>query len=171
MPDKWEKDSLMALNNTVKCNLKFDKGLRKEAFYYATTMNQWKEIKTPDWVRESVPKEWPGAHGGREVGENDTWGDAVVTLERDGIQYACNCTYMGWGISNIRCSTRKKLIGCGSLYIGSGHIISSCYCPHWTYPQKIAEYLDKSIDYSLYEKGAIAIFNDDICTYAVLACK
>ena len=175
MVDQWETDSLIVLNNKIKRNLKFDNSLRKEALCYAISMNQWEQIETPDWVLDLIPKEWQGAHGGHSAMDGDyIYGDMVINGERGNIKYTCRRTYhtmSEYDETHCNCSMRKKLSGSASFYVGQGHIISSCYCPHWTSPQKIAEYLDKSIDYSLYKKGAIAIYNDDICTYAVLACK
>ncbi len=178
MVDQWEADTLLAVNSKVGLarSLEFDKSLRKEAFDYATAMNRWLPTEeAPSWVIQRV-KEWPGAHG-------DLPAFATYRFKSDDIEYSCFCQYdadflryseYGGNLRSIECQARKLLPGCGSVPVSSPNfIVASCYCPHWTSPQRIAELLLEkgSGDFSHYKRGAVAIHNDETCTYAVLACR
>ena len=174
--DKWEMDTLnytCAIAN-LKHSVKFSHSLHSSAKVYILSnspwvqLTTWKGVSTPEWITQRV-QEWPGAHG-------DLPGFVTYTFKSDDMEYSCFCRYdRDWGgggkLVDTYCKARTILQRYESMLVSSpNNIVSVCHCPHWTPPEKIADLLKSSklIDSKF---AAVAIFNDEICTHAALACQ
>ncbi len=182
MADQWELDTLTALNNIRATYgqeyLKWNIDLEKETRDYVFQMDAWELMQNENIPTEShlISHTCFGQHPIYPIPSYE-----VLIYSHKKIQYKIVGHIDGsnhykrpiqpdYKIIPISPLTRIINNGFKNQYIAD-HIVSSCRCPHWTPPIRIAELLYSQQTPNHYLQSAIAIKNDDMFSYVALACK